>query len=69
MKNEERINAIEEAMEMIAEARELVSSAISGSEIEGEYEAYGQFGFQRLLGEGNPYDKSLNDVIEDLNGK
>ena len=66
MNNQERIDLIEEAIEMIIEAQYLVETAIEGTEQTNSFEAYGKYGFDRLLNNGNPYDLGLYDIMEDL---
>jgi len=62
----ERINAIREAQRLVAEACELIKAAVEGTDVEFRAEAYGYCGLERALGKGNPYDDSLDDVIEML---
>ena len=68
--NEERIQMIREAMELVQEAQSLVDDAISGdcgeTRQEAHYKAYGRYGFNQLLGNGNPYDSSLDSLIEEI---
>ena len=68
--NEERIQMIREAMELVREAQGLVDDAVSGdcgtTRLEANYEAYGRYGFNQLLGNGNPYDSSLDSLIEEI---
>jgi len=59
-------NAIHEAMDRIEEAQDLVDSALAGTELENHYEAYGRYGFDQLLGNGNPHDGSLPKLIEEM---
>lgn len=64
MTNEERIEIIEEAIELIQEAMILVDDAVDGKIIKDNYRAYGKYGFDQLLGQGNPYNGSLNSIIK-----
>ena len=64
MTNEERIKLIEEAKDLIFEAMGLVDEAVKNTDIEGHYNAYGKYGFERLLNTGNPYDSGLENLIE-----
>ena len=64
MTNEERIEKITEALDLIAEAQDLVDEAVNGTGIKGNYNAYGKYGFNQLQGNGNPYDSSLDSLIE-----
>lgn len=66
MNNMERINMLNQAVQLIEEAQGLVDEALSDTTMDGEYRSYGRFGFDQLLGNGNPYDTSLNNVLERL---
>lgn len=66
MNKYERIEQIEDAIQMIEKAQDLVDEALSGTSIKGNYEAYGKYGFSQLLGNGNPYDGNLNKLMESL---
>lgn len=66
MSNEERRELVEQALELVAEAQSLVDAAVDGTSEQARYEAYGRFGFDTLLGNGNPYDDSLNTLLEAL---
>ncbi len=66
MKKEVRISKIQEAIEMIEEAMSMVDDAVAGIGIENNYLAYGKYGFDQLLGNGNPYDSSLQTLIDDM---
>ena len=62
-------NKIQEAIVLIHQAKELVDNAIKDSDnrhAKDHYEAYGKYGFDQLLGAGNPYDKSLEDLMNDF---
>ncbi len=54
---------LEEAMEMVYQASVLVADAVEGTEHELHYNAYGQYGFATLLGNGNPYDDGIHTLI------
>jgi len=58
----DKIEKIEEAKSLIMEAKEIVDEVVEGTPIELNYKAYGSYGFDRLLGTGNPYDDSLNTI-------
>ena len=60
----ERLQYLEDAETMVYEARQLVDLAIHDLGIKSNYEAYGRYGFDMLLGHGNPYDSSLNNIRE-----
>jgi len=62
----ERRELLDQATELILEAQSLVDTAVSGTSIQSNFEAYGRYGFDTLLGNGNPYDGSLDTIIESL---
>jgi len=62
---QEREQKIEEAMDLISQAQILVDKAIRGTNMQSHFEAYGRYGFDQLLGNGNPYDGSLLKLVED----
>jgi len=66
MTKDERIQMIEEAMEMVMAAQELVDGALNDTNLIAHYEAYGRYGFDQLLNQGNPYDSGLNDLIREM---
>jgi len=66
MENQERINQIREAIELIEQAMELVDDAVAGSRKESHFRAYGKYGFNQLLNNGNPYDSGLQDLINEF---
>lgn len=59
--------AIAEAITLIEEAQDLVQQAIRGTNYESHFEAYGRYGFNQLLGNGNPYDSSLYEILAEAN--
>lgn len=62
-----RIDKIEEARELIEDAASLVDQALNGmGRISDHYQAYGRYGFNQLLNEGNPYDDGLEDLTKKL---
>ena len=67
--HEERIAIIENAIFEIESIMSEVDSAISGTSLHAHYEAYGKYGFNQLLGNGNPYDSSLETLIKELKEK
>ena len=67
--NQEKIDAIQQAILLVEEASQLVDSAMDYSSGKSHYEAYGKYGFNQLLGNGNPYDNSLFTLIEELEGQ
>lgn len=63
---EQRINDIQRAIELVEEAQSLVDNAINGTRLNGNYQAYGKYGFSTLLGNGNPNDSSLFTLIDEM---
>ena len=49
--------------------KEELDSLVEGSPIEANYKAYGRYGFDQLLGNGNPYDNSLQSIVNELEGE
>ena len=67
MTKEERIALIKEAQDMIIEAQGMIDDALCNDDkIRSEYEAYGKFGFDQLLNNGNPYDSGLSDLVKSI---
>jgi len=66
MTNKTRIEMIEDALELIEEAKGLVEDALRGTSLKDHFNAYNKYGFNQLQGNGNPYDSSLNSLIEEL---
>ena len=66
MTNSERKDAIRQAIDLIMEAQDLVNEAVNGTRQEAHFRAYGQYGLQQLLGNGNPYDSSLESLLEEF---
>ena len=64
MNREEFTDEIERAIEMVDQARHIVDVTVDGMSIQANYEAYGKYGFDQLLGDGNPYDNSLQTLID-----
>lgn len=56
---------IQEAIELVERAQDLVDEVMRerGSS---HYEAYGRYGFNQLLGNGNPYDDGLPTILEEM---
>lgn len=61
-----RISSLEEAQELIYVARDLIDGAIHGTSEEAYYKAYGRYGIDQLLSDGNPYDYGIDNIIETL---
>src|SRR5690606_7305784 len=66
MSTQERIDQINEAIELISQAKKLVKGAIKGTSLTRHFEAYGGYGFSQIKGSGNPYDRSVQSLIDDL---
>ena len=69
---QEFIDEIERAIEMVDQARHIVDMAVDstgGHFLKANYEAYGKYGFDQLLGNGNPYDNSLQYLIDKFDSK
>jgi hypothetical protein len=71
MNKEARIEMIDEilftlrdSMERIAEIQTEVDGILYDTDIVNNYEAYGKYGFDQLLGNGNPCDDGLPSLIE-----
>ena len=64
MDRQEFTEEIERAIEMVDQARHIVDMAVDSMSIRANYEAYGKYGFDQLLGSGNPYDNSLQTLID-----
>ena len=67
MDRQEFIDEIERAIEMVDQARYIVDMAIDsldGHFVKANYEAYGKYGLDQLLSNGNPYDRGLQDLID-----
>ena len=64
MDRQEFIDEINKAIEMVEEAKYIVDMAVQDMNIRHNYEAYGSYGFDQLLGIGNPYDSSLFSLID-----
>lgn len=68
MTQQERTEAMEQAIELVIQAQELTDAAVKGTDFENQYYGYGRFGFDRLLGNGNPYDLGLPDICNAKGG-
>jgi len=58
-------DAVNEAIRLVSMAQDLVDNAVQGTSKEAHYEAYGRYGFDTLLGNGNRYDAGLRDLLVD----
>ena len=66
MNSIEKQEKIHEAMNLIEEALTLVDDVVKDMPIRANYEAYGRYGFNTLLGSGNPHDSSLHSIMDEL---
>jgi len=66
MNNEKRRDLLEEAQRLVSEAQRLVDEAVEGTSRENNYRAYGRYGFDQLLENGNPNDDGLNTLLEEF---
>ena len=57
----ERLQAVIENLE---EMQGQLDDIIGGTSMENHFKAYGRYGLNQLLGNGNPYDNSLFTLIE-----
>jgi len=62
MKRQERIKMIDEAIHKIQIAQSMVYDAIADTGLTAHFEAYGCYGINTALGNGNPYDSSLETL-------
>jgi len=63
---EEMADALRDAIQMVEEAQCLVDQLLRGTRHWDHYRAYGKYGFDTLLGNGNPYDNSLLSILENI---
>lgn len=63
MKKLEKIEALEQALELIEQAQDLVDSVMGD---DAHYLSYGRYGFDQLMGNGNPYDYSIPKLIDEI---
>ena len=72
MDTSELLEELYQAIELVEEAKSRVDEAVKALAMDSHYEAYGCYGFDTLLGNGNPYDASLFDLVkkaEDMMGE
>lgn len=62
MTRQERIQMIDEAIHKIEIAQSMVYDAIADTGLTANFEAYGSYGIDTALGNGNPYDSSLQTL-------
>ena len=67
MKTEQKIKNLQQALELVSEAQELVDRVmINDYRAHLNYIAYGRYGFDQIFGNGNPYDGSVQKVLNRL---
>ena len=52
--------------EKIYDAQCIIDEATEGMSAQTHYEAYGRYGLDQLQGNGNPYDSSIQTLIDEL---
>ena len=55
---------LQSVIENLEEMQGELDDIIDGTTMEDHFKAYGRYGFNQLLGNGNPYDNSLHTLIE-----
>lgn len=58
------IDELNQALQMLEELQNKIDCALQYNEDECHYKAYGRYGIDQLLGNGNPYDGSIPKLIE-----
>ena len=66
MNENERIQEIEDIIYEIELLQGRMDTVMDGAANESHYKSYGRYGFDQLLGNGNPYDPSLQNAIDTL---
>lgn len=61
----EKLEKLEQAQDLIMEAKDLIEEALLPSQ-KAHFEAYGKYGIDQLLGNGNPYDQGIQNLMEEL---
>jgi hypothetical protein len=59
-----RYENIQQAIEMIEEAKAIIEDSIRGTDEWNHFQAYQAYGLDQALGNGNRYDSSLFDLLE-----
>lgn len=60
-------NQLQNAIDLVAEAQDHVEEVMEQAGIStAHFKAYGKYGFNELLGNGNPYDSSLWTIMDEL---
>ena len=58
------IEELKNAVQLIEEAKNQIEYALQYNRDLEQYIAFGRYGLDQLLGNGNPYDNSIFDLIE-----
>tara|TARA_R100001443_G_scaffold19278_1_gene30673 strand:- start:1478 stop:1663 length:186 start_codon:yes stop_codon:yes gene_type:complete len=58
------LEKIEEAKQLIIEALQLADEVANDTNNSSHFSAYGKYGFDQLLGNGNKYDSSLDNLLD-----
>jgi len=66
MTTEQKIENLEQALDLVSEAQELVDRVMMNDNSGSNYRAYGRYGFDQIFGNGNPYDGSVQKVLDRL---
>ena len=67
MELQELKNQLQNAIDQVAEAKDQVEEVMEQALMHtAHFQAYGKYGFDELLGNGNPYDSSLYSIMDKL---
>ena len=61
-----KLEALHEALQLIKDAQQLVQDVLEGTEHEAHFNAYGKYGFDQLLGNGNRFDSSVAGLLDEF---
>lgn len=64
--NEKKIRELRLAIGLVEDVITLVDETLQGTGLEDDFRAYGRYGLDDLLGNGNPHNPSLFDLISDF---
>jgi len=60
----EIVDTLKDSIDQISETYSEVAGILYGTDKAANFEAYGGYGFDQLLGNGNPYDSGLPQLVE-----
>ena len=60
----EIVDTLNDSIDQISETYSEVAGILHGTDKAANFEAYGGYGFDQLLGNGNPYDSGLPQLVE-----